>query len=835
MIRPSVSFTLKSTLYTATTTTNGDHDDVPFSRNDAQTTATILHLPAGRSSSTSIAAFFFGESTTTTTAVPSHNFITISTSSHNGQHPFSVKGYTALPPYGHPNTSRQLIYLDGRSISAPRVTSMIDSLFLTACRACNKAGITVKGRQLLSIKAALNMKPMYVLHLRSSPSSSFPPFASTATATAATAFSTEYPLQEEVAFKDWNVAIEIIEKAILTAWAPCLPISLIDKLQNYQQQQQQQQEVRKIGGGVGGGRERSRDAAHNRRNDDSSTKRHQRQQQQQPQEQLRALTDGDIIIMGNKKNSNASSSSNNNNNTGRTWSGGYTKLSGQASAMASRPRFIAPLLLVTEQVEKGVEKRGGGKGEEGYRPMSRLGQRHGKDALVVGTERRTASAPAPLSGNPKKRRKERSPKEGGGEGGVILVWPQRKPSSSEGGGGGGKNKSTGSKGKSGSGLAGEQQQQQQQQQQLHKVPPMKRTSPPPPLAAMNTKRTKVDVLFSSWKNPAFPATNTSSSFMVNVPNIDSLASSSFMTTTLKPPRITRDNLKHCEILNQVDCKFILARDGDVVFAVDQHAADERVRLESLKGMILGSDGAPRCDSLDFNHYSSSEGEEEGGGGGGGGGGKEGGNNNSTPTDTNNATSHYVLSSMPLDRPTPLDLAPDEGLLLETYHSQVTAWGWKWRTKMTTTKMFWELTHVPVLLGSTYFTPTDLKLYLHQLQATCGTNALPPVAVRVLNSKACRSAIMFGDTLDEEECREVLVGLRETRLYEICAHGRPTVVGLVDLGEMERALRLVGGADGGRRSGGDGGVNGGVGGGLKAKLMADLESGGKRKKNGSGLP
>ena len=617
-----------------------------------------------------------------------------------------------------------------------------------------------------------------------------------------------------MAFKDWDVAIEIVEKAILTAWAPCLPISLVDKLQNYQQQEQEQEERKRGGGG-----EYSRDAADNRRNDSDSTKRYKRQQQQQPQEQLRALTDGDIIIMGNKKNSNTSSS--NNNNAGRTWSGGYTKLSGQASAMASRPRFITPLLLLTEQVEKGVVA--GGKGEEGYRPMSRLGQRRGKDTLVVavgGTERRTASAPAPLSGNPKKRKKETSSKEGGGEGGVIPVWPQRKPSSSEGGGGGDKNKSTGSKGKSSSGLAGEQQ----QQHQLYKARPV---------AAMNNKRSKVDVLLSSWNNPTFPATSTSSSYMVNVPNIDSLASSSFMTTTLKPPRITRDNIKHCEILNQVDCKFILARDGDVVFAVDQHAADERVRLESLKGMILGSDGAPRCDSLDFNHYNSSEGEEEGGGSDGG---KNGGNNNNTTTTTtNDTTSHYVLSSMPLDRPMPLDLAPDEGLLLDTYHSQVTAWGWKWRTKNTTTTMSWELTHVPVLLGSAYFTPTDLKLYLHQLQATCGTNALPPVAVRVLNSKACRSAIMFGDALDEEERREVLEGLRETRLYEICAHGRPTVVGLVDLGEMERALRLVGGADGGRRSGVNGDVSRGVGGGLKAKLMADLESGGRRKKSGSGFP
>ena len=42
----------------------------------------------------------------------------------------------------------------------------------------------------------------------------------------------------------------------------------------------------------------------------------------------------------------------------------------------------------------------------------------------------------------------------------------------------------------------------------------------------------------------------------------------------------------------------------------------------------------------------------------------------------------------------------------------------------------------------------LQLYLHHLDSTCGAGGLPAGVVRVLNSKACRSAVMFGDSLEE---------------------------------------------------------------------------------------
>ena len=41
----------------------------------------------------------------------------------------------------------------------------------------------------------------------------------------------------------------------------------------------------------------------------------------------------------------------------------------------------------------------------------------------------------------------------------------------------------------------------------------------------------------------------------------------------------------------------------------------------------------------------------------------------------------------------------------------------------------------------------LQAHLQQLDDTSGSHLLPPGVLRVLRSKACRTALMFGDTLE----------------------------------------------------------------------------------------
>ena len=77
------------------------------------------------------------------------------------------------------------------------------------------------------------------------------------------------------------------------------------------------------------------------------------------------------------------------------------------------------------------------------------------------------------------------------------------------------------------------------------------------------------------------------------------------------------------------------------------------------------------------------------------------------------------------------------------------------------------------------------MFLQQLAETHGTQAIPPAVARVLNSKACRGAIMFGDALDAATCQQLLQNLKQTQLPHICAHGRPTVKAIADLCLLEK--------------------------------------------------
>lgn len=81
----------------------------------------------------------------------------------------------------------------------------------------------------------------------------------------------------------------------------------------------------------------------------------------------------------------------------------------------------------------------------------------------------------------------------------------------------------------------------------------------------------------------------------------------------------------------------------------------------------------------------------------------------------------------------------------------------------------------------------LSEYLHQLASTDGTSTPPPAVLRVLASKACRGAIMFGDYLLRSECQQLVEGLKKTALSFQCAHGRPTLVPIVNLEALHMRL------------------------------------------------
>ena len=58
---------------------------------------------------------------------------------------------------------------------------------------------------------------------------------------------------------------------------------------------------------------------------------------------------------------------------------------------------------------------------------------------------------------------------------------------------------------------------------------------------------------------------------------------------------------------------------------------------------------------------------------------------------------------------------------------------------------------------------------------------PPGILNMLNSRSCRSAIMFNDKLTLEECEMLIRRLAQCHFPFQCAHGRPTMIPLVDIG------------------------------------------------------
>ncbi len=69
--------------------------------------------------------------------------------------------------------------------------------------------------------------------------------------------------------------------------------------------------------------------------------------------------------------------------------------------------------------------------------------------------------------------------------------------------------------------------------------------------------------------------------------------------------------------------------------------------------------------------------------------------------------------------------------------------------------------------------------------------LPAAHVRLLASKACRTAIMFNTQLPQSRCLQLLHELKQTKHCFSCAHGRPTMVPLVDVEVFARAQRMGG--------------------------------------------
>jgi DNA mismatch repair protein MLH3 len=205
----------------------------------------------------------------------------------------------------------------------------------------------------------------------------------------------------------------------------------------------------------------------------------------------------------------------------------------------------------------------------------------------------------------------------------------------------------------------------------------------------------------------------------------------------------------------VDSKYLLVVSGRLILIVDQHAADERVKLEEMLGSINS-------------------------------GGKEGGKG--------------ITDTLPISES--VELTPGDHFTLTSRAEVFRDWGFIFEIsgiyesegEGAECAGAVRLTQVPVIHGEA-LNAQDFVEFVHSASEYSRWMAprsmlRPPSVQRIAASKACRSAVRFGDILDHTAAADIMAKLSRTDLPFQCAHGRPSVVPLLLLGQSHESLHAI---------------------------------------------
>lgn len=218
----------------------------------------------------------------------------------------------------------------------------------------------------------------------------------------------------------------------------------------------------------------------------------------------------------------------------------------------------------------------------------------------------------------------------------------------------------------------------------------------------------------------------------------------------KELKLSKSIFNQLQVICQVDRKFILVtgkspEHQSFLLCIDQHAADERVRLEKLEKQIFGTSGRERNVQVHIHEES------------------------------------LVLSVNHKERDTLLfheDVVRSWGFDFEFLPSE-TSFG-MFSVESVHGEGFVELRVTP-RVDTRIANAEDFREYIQMLSQTLSLSEhlRPPVITRFLHSRACRTAIMFGDWLSVSQCQELIHQLQHCKLPFQCAHGRPSIVPLVE--------------------------------------------------------
>jgi DNA mismatch repair protein MutL len=195
-------------------------------------------------------------------------------------------------------------------------------------------------------------------------------------------------------------------------------------------------------------------------------------------------------------------------------------------------------------------------------------------------------------------------------------------------------------------------------------------------------------------------------------------------------------------LAQIDNSYLIARDNDGLYIIDQHAAHERIRYYELQKA-----------REQYNQTSETTGQQ-------------------------------------LLTPADILLNQDELVILEQYQSALTAVGFSYQIANEGVM----LTSVPASMHKEDYVAVFKGVITDLQDGQDGSQkGLEDVEARietVINYTACRSAIKFGRTLTVSEQVELLRRLEEVENNYSCPHGRPTRISLT-FKELEKQFGRLG--------------------------------------------
>ena len=273
-------------------------------------------------------------------------------------------------------------------------------------------------------------------------------------------------------------------------------------------------------------------------------------------------------------------------------------------------------------------------------------------------------------------------------------------------------------------------------------------------------------------------------------------------------RLSKEGLRHGTVIQQVDNKFVLIKmpeaTGQVLVLVDQHAADERIRIEWL----LSDYFKPADAGVKF------QGSRAGY--------PAGGLKVGVKVELLATPIHFDISTMEAQKlrtkqqyfagwgicfALRKDLKRDVVMVVVTALPPGIVQRCKLEPKLaidlirkelyaslekpsaTTTITFTDVVTTTIAAAGE---PRTIRVHNDWLERI---HNIPQGILDMLTSRACRSAVMFNDCLSLEDCKVLVDKLAGTRFPFICAHGRPSMVPLVETGglggyEDEKAMEMA---------------------------------------------